>query len=297
MALSAELFQEILDDDVLVDKHKLIESAKYGIPESIRSRVWLYLLDVSSSSQQAEAQQAERRLQYYKSLRPTMFLSIKNAVNTVVHDLSIAESTLTASVSNILCSYFSCDPNIHFTPGIVNLTVSLYIGAHRDEVTAFFMLTKFLDRFYSSIDSGCYARHAAVLVKYINMFMPELVNHFASEALDIDEAFVHWFQYLHSTALPIPCVLRLWDSYLASKPDEVLSTALFVSLALVDRFTAKMLRMEHLEIQRFLSHLPAIDIDVVLIQAESLHAQYESVFQTELPEDGYAEAARVPFYE
>lgn len=203
-----------------------------------------------------------------------MFLSIKNAVNTVVHDLSIAESTLTASVSNILCSYFSCDPNIHFTPGIVNL-----------------------DRFYSSIDSGCYARHAAVLVKYINMFMPELVNHFASEALDIDEAFVHWFQYLHSTALPIPCVLRLWDSYLASKPDEVLSTALFVSLALVDRFTAKMLRMEHLEIQRFLSHLPAIDIDVVLIQAESLHAQYESVFQTELPEDGYAEAARVPFYE
>jgi hypothetical protein len=296
MALSAELFQEILDDDVLVDKHRLIAGAKYGISESMRAKVWLYLLDVSSSSQQAEGQQAENRLHHYKSLRPTMFLSIKNAVNTVAHELTLAESALTASVCNVLCNYFSCDPKIHFTPGIVNVAVTLYIGGNRDEVTAFFMLTHFLDRFYSSIDSELYLRQAGVLIKYINMFMPELVNHFASEALDADEAFVHWFQYLHSTALPIACVLRLWDSYLASKPDEVLGTLLFVSLALVDRFTAKMLRMEHLEIKRFLSHLPVVDIDVLLVQAETLRAQYESVFQTGLPEDGSSDQIRFPFF-
>jgi hypothetical protein len=121
------------------------------------------------------------------------------------------------------------------------------------------------------------------------MFMPELVNHFASEALDPDEAFVHWFQYLHSTALPIPCLLRLWDSYLAMKPDEVLSRVLFVSLALVDRFTTKMLKMEHLEIKGFLSHLPVVDVDVLWIQAETLRAQYESIFQTELPEEDSTE--------
>jgi hypothetical protein len=39
------------------------------------------------------------------------------------------------------------------------------------------------------------------------MFKRELIKHFASEALDLDEAFQHWFQYLHSTALPIPCLL------------------------------------------------------------------------------------------
>ena len=49
MALSADQFQEILDEDILVDKEKLIAAARYGIPDSVRAKVWMYLLNVSDN--------------------------------------------------------------------------------------------------------------------------------------------------------------------------------------------------------------------------------------------------------
>jgi hypothetical protein len=277
MALSAELFQEILDDDVLVDKEKLISGAKYGVPDSMRSKVWMYLLNVSGSSHQFEGQQSEKRIHYYRSLRPTTFLYIKNAVNTVIHQLSLTRLNITAGISNILCNYFSCDPSIHFTSGIVNLTVPLYLASNKDEVSAFFMLTNLLDRFYCSIDSDTCLGQSAKLAKYINMFMPELVNHFASEALNLEEVFVDWFRYLHSTALPIQCLLKLWDHYLTLNGEELPTCLLYVSLALLDRLAPKMLRMEHVEVKTFLSHLPMVDIDVLLIRSQTLRAQFESL--------------------
>lgn len=281
MALSAELFQEILDDDVLVDKEKLVAGAKYGVPESVRGKVWMYLLNISDSSHHFEGQQAEERVKYYHSLRPTTFLHIKNAVNTVIHQCALTELNITANISNILCKYFSCDPNIHFTSGIVNLTIPLFIASNRDEVSAFFMLTNLMDRLNSQIENGMHLRQAAKLAKYINIFMPDLANHFSSEALDADEVFVHWFQYLHSTALPLPSLLRLWDNYLSLSSDDLPKTLLFVSLALVDRLMPKIIRMEHLDIINFLQHLPLIDIDVLLIQAETMRYQFAAIFQSE----------------
>jgi hypothetical protein len=277
MAFSTELFQEILDDDVLVDKDKLIAGAKYGVPDSMRSKVWMYLLNVSGSSHQFEGQQGEKRMHYYQSLRPTTFLYIKNAVNTVIHQMSLTRLNITAGISNILCNYFSCDPSIHFTTGIVNLTVPLYLASDRNEVSTFFMLTHLLDRFYCSIDSDTCLRQSAQLVKYIGMWMPELVNHFVSEAIDLDEVFVDWFRYLHSTALPIHCLLRLWDHYLTLTMEELPTTLMYVSLALIDRLASKMLQMEHVGVKSFLSHLPPIDIDVLLIRGQTLRAQFESL--------------------
>jgi hypothetical protein len=135
MALSEELFQEILDDEVLVDRDKLIAGAKYGVPDSMRAKVWMYLLNICAWSQAFEGKRTENRVRYYKGLRPTTFPNIKNAVNTVVHERSLTEPNLSASVSNILCNYFSCDPNIHFTPGVVHLAIPLYMAARGDEVT------------------------------------------------------------------------------------------------------------------------------------------------------------------
>ena len=276
MSLTAELFQEILDDDVFVDRDKLIAGAKYGIPDGMRAKVWMYLLNVSDSSHHFEGQQVEERTNYYRSLKTTTFLHIKNAVNTIVHHMQLAEMNITAGVSNVLCKYFSCDQNIHFTPGIVNMTVPLYIASNNDEVSTFFMLTNLLDRFYCGGDTSVHLRLAGKLAKYVNMFMPELANHFAGEALDLGEIFVHWFQFLHSTALPIQCLLRLWDSYLGLGSDELTQSLLFVSLALVDRFMPKMLSMEHVEVKNFLSNLPVIDMDALLIQAETMRNQFET---------------------
>lgn len=281
MALNEEQFLEILDDDVLVDKHKLIAGAKYGVPESMRPKVWMYLLNISDSSHHFEGQQVEERVKYYKNLRPTTSLPIKNAVNTAVHNMmSLTDKNIAARISNILCNYFSCDPNISFNPGIVHLTIPLYM-ASGDEVSSFFMLTNLLDRISSFIDSGQHLRYAAKLGKYINIFLPELANHFKSEDLDPDEIFVSWFQFLHSTALPLKAILRLWDTYLSLSSDDLPKELLYVSLALTDRFHSKLLALEHIDILNFLSHLPMLDIDVLLVQAGTMRAQVEAFFRSD----------------
>ena len=169
MALSAELFQEILDDDVIVDKDKLIAGAIYGVPESIRSKVWMYLLNVSDSSHHFEGQQAEERTRYYNSLNPATFLHIKNTVNTVIHHMQLTEMNISAGVSNVLCRYFTCDPNIHFQTGIVSLTIPLYVASGRDEVSTFFMLTNLLDRLFTLLENGTFVRQCAKLAKIINI--------------------------------------------------------------------------------------------------------------------------------
>lgn len=291
MALSVDQFQEILDEDILVDKERLIAASRYGIPDSVRAKVWMYLLNVSDNSHQFEGQAIEERTKYYNSLRPTTFLYIKNAVNTVVHNIRVSNladkmirltDVTSKKLSNILCNYFSCEPNIHFTPNIVNLTIPLYVASGRDEVSSFFMLSNLSDRLNNMIENGIHLRYASKLAKYIKIYMPELANHFSSEALDLDEVFVHWFQYLHSTALPLKSVLRLWDTYLSLSDDELPRTLLYVSLALLDRLMPKILRMEHLEIKNYLSNLPSINIDVILIQAETMKAQFQSMYQNGL---------------
>ena len=281
MAYSEEMFNEILDDDVLVDKEKLMTASYYGIPESVRSKVWMYLLNVSDSSHHFEGQQTEMRIKYYNSLRPTTFPYIKNAVNTVIHHMALTEENISAGLSNILCNYFSANPNVHFNTGIVSLTVPLYIASGKDEVSSFFLLTNLLDRWYIQSTEKDFIKQAAKLAKYISIFLPDLANHFSSEALDMTELFVHWFQFYHSTALPLQSLLRLWDTYLSLDPEDLKKTVLFVSLALVDRLMPKILRMEHIEIKNFMAHLPFIDIDVLLVQAQTMKAQFATIFASD----------------
>ncbi|EAY12509.1 TBC domain containing protein [Trichomonas vaginalis G3] len=275
------MFLEILDDDVLVDKEKLMAASYYGVPDAVRAKVWMHLLNVSDSSHHFEGQQVVERTKYYKSLRPTTFPYIKNAVNTVIHHMALTEENISAGLSNILCNYFSCNPNVHFNMGIVSLTVPLFIASENDEVSSFFLLTNLLDRWYFQNSDDIHIKQAAKLAKYISIFYPDLANHFSSEALDMSEIFIHWFQFYHSTALPIQSLLRLWDTYLSLDAEHLRKTTLFVSLALVERLMPKILRMEHIEIKNFLSHLPFIDIDVLLVQAQTMQSQFAAMFASE----------------
>ena len=281
MAYSADMFSEILDDDVIVDKEKLIIASFYGIPDSVRSKVWLYLLNVSDCSHQFEAQQSEERIKYYKNLRPTAFLYIKNEVNTAIHNMSLTHMKISAGISNVLSNYFSCNPKFPFSSGIVSLTIPIFIATDHNEATTFFLLTNLIDKWYFQINSDLHIKQSAKLAKYISIFLPELANHFNSEALDTNEVFIHWFQFLHSTALPITSLLRLWDTYFSLNSQDLSKKLLFVSLALVERLMPKILRLEHIEIKNFLSHLPHIDVDLLLIQAQTLQSQFISLFSTE----------------
>lgn len=44
-------------------------------------------------------------------------------------------------------------------------------------------------------------------------------SHFEEEELDIKECVTSWFKFLLARELPLPCLLRLWDTYLANGLD------------------------------------------------------------------------------
>jgi hypothetical protein len=50
-------------------------------------------------------------------------------------------------------------------------------------------------------------------------FLPELHLHFEEEEVSFDWLF-SWFETLLAKELPLECVMRLWDTYLAS-PDGI----------------------------------------------------------------------------
>lgn len=280
MAYSEEMFQEILDDDVLVDREKLSNVSYYGVPEKMRSKVWVFLL--SDANHNFEEQQETK---IYNNLSHAEFPHIKNTVNTVIHRMALVGLNNSAGLSNILCSYFSCNPNVHFQPGIASMLVPIYISSGENEVSSFFMLASLLDKWIVNVEIEKYYEYTSKLSKYISISLPDLANHFSAESLDMNDVFLNWFHYLHSTSLPLPCLSRLWDTYLSlvdnNKIEILQDTVLFVSLALVDSISQKLMRMEHIEIKNFLNHLPNIDIDILLIQAQTLKHSLSNVFSGE----------------
>ncbi len=48
---------------------------------------------------------------------------------------------------------------------------------------------------------------------------PELYAHFLEEDIDMQEWTSSWFNYMLAKELPLECLLRLWDTYLAMDED------------------------------------------------------------------------------
>ena len=71
--------------------------------------------------------------------------------------------------------------------------------------------------------------------------------------------------------LPLPCLLRLWDTYFARTAshgrEATLQLHIYVCLAILEACNEELMELDSAEVLWYLRHLPTLDMDQVLTQA------------------------------
>lgn len=131
------------------------------------------------------------------------------------------------------------------------------------------------------------AYHIARLLTYFRLILPELCDHFDDEEVHPNLwvctqymrwlwQAVDWIRYLLAEALPLHCVLRLWDTYFAAGIDAVPLHA-YVCLAILQLTQETLLEMEYSQILMFLKRLPPLDMDTVVTVAYAIRHKIREV--------------------
>mmetsp|Transcript_5391 Transcript_5391/g.6180 ORF Transcript_5391/g.6180 Transcript_5391/m.6180 type:complete len:184 (+) Transcript_5391:123-674(+) len=100
---------------------------------------------------------------------------------------------------------------------------------------------------------------------------PQLYVHLEEEELEASKWAVSWLQWLLCKELPFNCCLRLWDAYIAAPKGFGFELHIFVCLAILDTCQSDLIELEQAELLAFLQHLPTLDMDRILNQAQILY--------------------------
>ena len=80
-----------------------------------------------------------------------------------------------------------------------------------------------------------------------------------------------WLQFLLARDLPLPCLLRLWDSYFAYTAshghEATLQLHIYVCLAVLEACDEELMELDDAEVKWYLRHLPVLDMDAIITQA------------------------------
>lgn len=98
-------------------------------------------------------------------------------------------------------------------------------------------------------------------------------HHIEEEELEPSEWLPQWLRFLLSAELPLPCVLRLWDTYLSAP--EGFGLHPYVCAAVLRVCQEDLIELEYPEMKGFLQHLPWLDVEQVLSVAWALWAEEE----------------------
>lgn len=83
-----------------------------------------------------------------------------------------------------------------------------------------------------------------------------------------------WWQFLLARDLPLPCLMRLWDTYFAYYASHGLSETLqlhiYVCLAILESCDEEVMELDDAEVLWYLTHLPTLDMEQVITQAMNI---------------------------
>ncbi len=131
----------------------------------------------------------------------------------------------------------------------------------------FRLMMRALDTHFSA------AKGRQTLGRFLMLFrsrLPELFTHFEEEDLEASQWASPWLQWLLCRELPFECCLRLWDSYFSAPDGHGFELHSFVCLAILDNCQTDLIELEHAELLAFLRHLPSLDMDRIVTQAQYL---------------------------
>ncbi|EKX51670.1 hypothetical protein GUITHDRAFT_102935 [Guillardia theta CCMP2712] len=112
----------------------------------------------------------------------------------------------------------------------------------------------------------------AQFVMLFKTIYPEINVALEEEEVEVNEWAVSWLRYLLCRELAPDCLLRLWDTYFAAEsPDDGILLHTYICLAILDNLQGTIIELsERSEMLSLLHHLPVMDMDQIITQAQSI---------------------------
>jgi len=168
-------------------------------------------------------------------------------------------------MENIIAAFANCNKDFEYKFGMLALLGPLMV-TFSDECDTFCCFQALMKKMEHNFSVEHIATQVSKFMEYFRSIQPELCNHFEEEEINCNDWVTSWLRYYLSCELPMACVLRLWDTYLANF-DQASELHICVCLAILNNSAEELLELEQPEILSFLQHLPVMDIDKVISRA------------------------------
>ena len=264
---------EVLESETHVDMDKMLSLAQHGIPEELRAEAWKYMLGVSRPERAEEMSLRKRMEQEYKEnermWRSRPHGELARAVKTEVlpHRAALGQSC--ARVESLLCCYFYTQGE-DLRPGTVHLLWP-FVHIYSSDVEAYYCFQELMKHLEWALTFDGLKQMTVAFMTLLRHMLPELYSFLEEEQSCGGKWLASWLQFLLARNLPLPCLLRLWDTYLAYHAshgsEETLQLHVYVCLAILEACDEEVMELDEAEVLWYLTHLPSLDMGHVLTQA------------------------------
>jgi len=266
-------FKELLTDENIVNIERLRESARYGVPQSVRGEVWKILLGVSNPDLSEEMSARNKMQKEFNKIQklvngdPHLSKLIQREIKKYCKQLRepnhwefFNSRSTKARLEELIVLYLSNNPLEEFRSGMVSL-MAPFVFCASDSVDGFHC-------FSQTMSSLGHNKLGLTLSRFLFLFrrlLPELYMHFEDEELNPNQWAVIWLKDMLACALTLECVMRLWDTYFASSSRWQLH--IFVCLAILRHSSEDLMELECSDILYYLQNLPTFDMDQLIMHA------------------------------
>jgi hypothetical protein len=295
MAHTEEDFREILNAESFVDREALAAAAKDGVPAAVRAEAWKYLLSVSKPdrSQELSAERDRKNQDYLRQDKHNVDIlqRVRGELrrSTVRRDARDPErGALLSSADNlkifenITVAFLNGNEHVDYHDGLVHMLCPFMSCGLSDEAGLFHCFQSLMQRMEQKLRGAGIRQYAAKFITLFRELLPELHEHFEVEELGFEAWCIPWLRFLLSKELPLPAVVRLWDTYFAlffdtqqsdASIDALLDFHMYACLAVLEPLQEEISQLERGEIKGVLSRLPAMDMDEVITKASYMQQE------------------------
>mmetsp|Transcript_39251 Transcript_39251/g.94599 ORF Transcript_39251/g.94599 Transcript_39251/m.94599 type:complete len:290 (+) Transcript_39251:53-922(+) len=279
MSATLEEYKDLLMGDTYVDLPRLRNLAQHGVPADIRSEVWKYLLEVSRPDRSEEVSYAKKLLDNYwemaeRSYRdPRVLRMVKGQLRQSTPQWqSVLDSKNREVVERVAACYIANCLQTQLPPNVALMLPPFVTVCTGQEVETYYCFHGLMCLYNTLMPPEEMGLRVARFVMLFKVIYPEVNAALEEEEVEPNEWVVSWLEILLCRELPVDNALRLWDSYFAADtPEDGLLLHPYVCLAVMENIQGTLIELsERSEMLSTLQHLPAMDMEHVITQAQSI---------------------------
>ncbi|BFU19476.1 Rab GTPase activating protein, putative [Entamoeba histolytica HM-1:IMSS-B] len=309
-------FLKVIDEPI-VNIKKLMKLSWHGIPFSIRYIIWKYLLRyIPVEHKRVELVLKKKRNEYDSLQKMLSFEATEIELKTKKQiKLDLVRSTTEVPflfhdkaqeiMERVLFLWALRHPASGYVQGINDLIVPLFVVLLQEysplreknvfddvleddlkkvEADLYWCLSLLLEHVqdhYTSNQSKIFEQLTSMKQLIIKIDQP-LASHFEENNVECFQFAFRWFNCFLLREMSLEKGLRLWDTYLSDEDGNGFSQFhLYVCVAIIEKYSSKLMNMEFAEIMQFLQNLPSeewtkCDMDALLSEAFILYKRFSS---------------------